>query len=640
MGLVAFRESVSGHDRVRDRLLRILLVHVALERQGVQIDRILLRHTIGMLVELGVQNRNTYKECFEDWFIDDAAKFYRNESLQYISDNTVPDFLRRAEQRIKEEKSRVHNYLHDSTQERIQQVMDKEWLLTHHEALDKKPDSGCQAMFHRDKQEDLRRLYLLFSRCPSTLRGVHRVMIECIKEAGKGILSDPSQTKDPVKFIGSLLELKDKYVTFVRESFHDSKEFQLSLKQAFEDFLNVDTQTAQNLSLYVDDLFRKKTTTSEGEVERHLDQVITIFRYLQDKDIFENFYKQYFAKRLLSGTKVVSEDHEKCILSKLKGECGHTYTQKLEGMFNDIKTSEELTQRFQQERMGGNRIDLKLNILTTGYWPTVTFPGPCTLPLPLLECVKVFEAFYNNKHQGRRLTWNHSQGQADLKALMPNNVKHEFNVSTYQMCILYCFNNADTLSYNDLLTSTKIPLEEFKRHLQSLYVHPKLKVLIKSSGGSGNPNDMDGSGNPNAAADTQGGKKSDHKKEPQDGDWFSLNPQFESKMFRVKIPLIQAKRDPSKDAMAVGESCAPVPGADMPSSVDEDRKHLTEATIVRIMKSRRTLEHNQLMVEVTKHLQSRFSPTPQLIKQRIEKLIEREYLERSTRDWKMYNYLA
>lgn len=39
-----------------------------------------------------------------------------------------------------------------------------------------------------------------------------------------------------------------------------------------------------------------------------------------------------------------------------------------------------------------------------------------------------------------------------------------------------------------------------------------------------------------------------------------------------------------------------------------------EAVIVRVMKSRKTLEHNQLVMETTRHLASRFSPTPLLIK--------------------------
>jgi cullin 3 len=74
--------------------------------------------------------------------------------------------------------------------------------------------------------------------------------------------------------------------------------------------------------------------------------------------------------------------------------------------------------------------------------------------------------------------------------------------------------------------------------------------------------------------------------------------------------------------------------------VDEDRRHMIEAAIVRIMKARKSFAHVQLIEEVTKQLSSRFRPNPLIIKKRIESLIEREYLERSSTDRKSYNYLA
>lgn len=66
--------------------------------------------------------------------------------------------------------------------------------------------------------------------------------------------------------------------------------------------------------------------------------------------------------------------------------------------------------------------------------------------------------------------------------------------------------------------------------------------------------------------------------------------------------------------------------------MDEDRKHEIEAAIVRIMKARKRMSHSSLVAEVTEQLKSRFLPSPTIIKKRIEGLIEREYLARTTDD--------
>jgi len=132
-----------------------------------------------------------------------------------------------------------------------------------------------------------------------------------------------------------------------------------------------------------------------------------------------------------------------------------------------------------------------------------------------------------------------------------------------------------------------------------------------------------------------------------------VNGKFESRQLRVKVPLLVRPQSLQQQqaALAAGSSGGGT-GSDglavdsqgagefLATSVEEDRKHLLESVIVRIMKSRRTLGHNQLVVEVTKHLQNRFLPAPATIKNRIEKLIEREFLERSADDMRTYCYLA
>jgi hypothetical protein len=59
------------------------------------------------------------------------------------------------------------------------------------------------------------------------------------------------------------------------------------------------------------------TQMTEQEIEMVLDKTMVLFRFLQEKDVFERYYKQHLAKRLLLN-KSVSDDSEKNMISKLK----------------------------------------------------------------------------------------------------------------------------------------------------------------------------------------------------------------------------------------------------------------------------------------------------------------------------------
>ena len=87
-----------------------------------------------------------------------------------------------------------------------------------------------------------------------------------------------------------------------------------------------------------------------------------------------------------------------------------------------------------------------------------------------------------------------------------------------------------------------------------------------------------------------------------DEDVFTVNDEFTSKFKRVKVPLIAVKE------VSLEPSTSSTIG--YPSSVEDDRKNLLDASIVRIMKARKRLSHNDLVSEVTRQLSSRFLPIP------------------------------
>jgi hypothetical protein len=81
-------------------------------------------------------------------------------------------------------------------------------------------------------------------------------------------------------------------------------------------------------------------------------------------------------------------------------------------------------------------------------------------------------------------------------------------------------------------------------------------------------------------------------------------------------------------------------GAEAPDlkEIRMERQNIIDAVIVRVMKARKTEKHLQLMEDCIKQINI-FMPDPQMIKQRIESLIEREYLKRDESDRSKYIYL-
>ena len=173
------------------------------------------------------------------------------------------------------------------------------------------------------------------------------------------------------------------------------------------------------------------------------------------------------------------------------------------------------------------------------------------------------------------------------------------------MVILLLFNDPaiQSLSYKEIQTATSIQEGELIRNLQSLSVAPKTRILTKTP----------------------------MSRDIKPTDRFSFNAGFTSKMMRIKVGVVKGtanKVETDKERRETEEK------------IDESRGHLIEAAIVRTMKSRNVLKHQELMLQITEQLSKRFMPEPQMIKKRIESLIEREYLERRVDDLQTYVYLV
>lgn len=456
---------------------------------------------------------------------------------------------------------------------------------------------GLDALMEENRIPDLTLLYSLFSRVKEGTKELCVAFNGYIKKKGRTIVIDPEKDKSMVQ---DLLDFKDKMDNIVSVCFECNDKFMSSLREAFEFFVNLrSNKPAELIAKYVDMKLRAgNKEATEEELEQILDKIMVLFRFINGKDVFEAFYKKDLAKRLLVG-KSASVDAEKSMLSKLKQECGGGFTSKLEGMFKDMELSRDINIAFKQhvavlDRRELNTVDLTVNILTMGYWPTYPLME-VTMPPNLVEFQSVFNKFYLGKHSGRKLQWQPTLGHCVLKACFDAGPKHLL-VSLFQSLVLLLFNDNDTLTLDEIKLVTNIEDGELRRTLQSLACG-KARVLYKSPKG----------------------------REVEDKDSFHFNNEFTNRLFKIKINQIQMK-ETTEEQKATEER------------VFQDRQYQIDAAIVRIMKMRKTLSHNLLITELYKQLT--FPVKPSDLKKRIESLIDRDYMERDKENQNQYNYVA
>ncbi|ERF70370.1 hypothetical protein EPUS_05189 [Endocarpon pusillum Z07020] len=634
-----------------------ILDMIAMERKNEIIDRPLIRACICMLEELyetfqEEESSKLYLTSFEPKFLESSRIFYHREGQDLVANADAGTFCRHARKRLREEDERCQQTLSTLTDQKIKSVVDKELIGAHIRDVINMEGTGVKHMLDNDRLEDLSNVFDLNSRVDpkkAALKDAVQKRIVSLgseinnmssgavvpppnnaseqakKEEGEKDKNVNQQTASAIKWVDDVLTLKTKYDRIWEEAFKKDSNMEKALEYSFQEFINANQRSSEHLSLYLDEYLKKGAKgKTDLEVDANLDKGILLLQYIQDKDHFENYYKKHLSKRLLQ-RKSASMDIERQMISKMKMKVGNTFTQRLESMFKDMALSEDLTKQYKTHvaELGDpdtTRIDLEASILTTTMWPVDSMvrrnedgstKTACIYPPVVENARKRFEHFYLKKHSGRTLSWQPQLGSADIRATFTKpdgkTKRHELNVSTYAMVILLLFNDlpADQcLSYEEIQARTSIPENELCRNLQSLAVVPKTRIL----------------------------KKDPMSKEIKPGDKFYFNESFTSPYMKVKVGVVSnagSKAENSDERRATKRKA------------DEERGTTIEAAIVRIMKQRKHLPHQQLIAEVIQQLANRFQPDVNMIKQRIESLMEREYLERGPDPSKpSYTYLA
>jgi len=615
--LRAFQECV--YDRVKDRCVAAMIDTINRERNGNDIDQDVIRLLVEMLCTVGdaspkivkqksacdaggdrlywqSTSKGFYKNDFEAVLLTTTGEYYKSKVTGWLAECSCPRFLEEVQRRLEDEERRLNQYLDHSSEQELRKVIQRELILNTAKQL-VEMDSGCKAMFLNRRWDELTRMYRLFKREPTMLSHMTVTMEPYIEERCQKIVEDPALIDNPPNYVEQVLHLKRELDEMLASCFDNDTGFQKARNGGLENVLNKDTRCANYLALFSDIQLKKGMKgRNEDEMIQLVNQVVGLFAHLKDKDIFLDFYKRALSRRLLNKLSV-SNDAEDAFLIKLKVECGQQAIQKLAAMFTDMSLSDQLQEEYNKLSHNGapGGITHEVRVLQTNAWPEKPDETNIAMCDEMSVCIQAFESFYHSKHSGRKLRWIYNMGSVEMTTR--EHVfqrKHILVTSAYQCLVLMLFNKHRAVTFREMCEATKIPKDECKRQVLSMTVS-KHRLLLR-----------DGSG-----------------KDLEDETKLEVNKEFTNEKIKVVVGLI--KKEEKAQETVVAE--APV-----------ERKHVIDAAIVRIMKSRKQLDHNQLLDEVFRQC-TLFKPQPAQVKMQIEHLIEREFLKRDPSARNVYIYL-
>ena len=640
---VTFRDVV--FRGVSSRLIAAVLGEMDAARRGGQWQVDLVREylaSLRMLSTRPLQPRALYEEGFERPYLQ-AVQLACSTCLGALrADSGAAEYVEGALAVVGREESFCTTAFDPSTMAPLRDLLTQAAVRAYGEQLLEE----ARELLAAERAGDLASMFRLLSRDADATMRFRELVHAHVEHAGRRRLEDAERVRRGGGRDGSgegaaaaarrqdrdrhavedhlyvLLDLVRHFRALVATFTSGDAAFMSTVDKACRTFVNRDRQTAVVLAKFCNLLLSKQTTSAAADsaltharqararleadlgadaqgtsaagvgeldedapLEGALDQAMVVFRYVEDQDVFQRHYQRLFARRLILEMSV-SIDSELAMLSRMRIESGFEFTSRLQRMYNDMAV--QTVDNPLQERLRQHLPAFAVRVLTQGIWPISSSPVAPNFapPEPLLVGMRAFQRIFQQQHSHRVLTWLHHLSSGTVRARYAART-YDVVVSAHQLAVLLLFNDADRLPTATVASVTGLDGADLRRTVDSL-----LKVQLLTA----------------------------------DGDDLVYHADFKSKRLRIKIATALFKTDGEREQ------------AETNARVDDDRKILIQAAIVRIMKARKTLEHSSLVAETLAQVSRTFKPRVVDVKKAIESLLERDYLERQ--DDNAYSYVA
>ena len=338
MGLIQFRSYIFSDASLKPKIVNGAYDLIEADRGGFTralTDSSLLRDAIELFHSLDV-----YGSDFEPLFMAKSEEFVKQWAQQQAT-GSLAAYVENAQQLIDREVERCELFsFNRSTKLKLSNLLDETLVTERTDVLTN--ENEVLGLLRAGNTTALKLLYGLLDRRDLSLE-LKPAFRKYIVEEGEGIVFNQDLEADMVIH---LLQFKKKVDDICTDSFESNEELGHTVREAFGAFMNhgkkMDStggtdnpKSGEMIAKYVDRLLKGgyklppgrnpeeiSLMSDDAELDRQLDQVLDLFRFVHGKAVFEAFYKNDLARRLLM-KRSASNDAEKSMLTRLKNGLSH-----------------------------------------------------------------------------------------------------------------------------------------------------------------------------------------------------------------------------------------------------------------------------------------------------------------------------
>jgi len=173
------------------------------------------------------------------------------------------------------------------------------------------------------------------------------------------------------QYVEEIYKIKKKCSNFLLTAMENNTKIDHIIKANFEKIINEEKSDSFNINfgkLLHEEIKLCQKIKNNERLADFKDKFQCIFKFINNKDLFEENYRKFLMKRLLRNSSMMKEN-EFIFYEIMKEENGFNYVKKIEKMINDIFYSQNINFDFRKKYLIKSEPNFYVKILSQDSWP-------------------------------------------------------------------------------------------------------------------------------------------------------------------------------------------------------------------------------------------------------------------------------